>query len=101
MNDDYKRYERRVRYLTECNLRDVDQVFDDRFNKNIDHIFPIRKGYEYGIPERLIASTDNLQVMDRQLNRKKGSKIYEIPDAILEWLADNEIVIDDWELTRI
>ena len=71
MNEDFVRYNRRVRYLTECTLKENGITVDNRFCYNIDHIFPIKRGYELGIPERLIASLDNLQIMDWKLNRKK------------------------------
>lgn len=90
-DEQFEKYNNRVRYLTERNLKDANLHYSDRFNYNIDHIFPIRKGYELGVPEQLIASTDNLQIMHRTLNREKGSKITEVPNAILEWFVDNDI----------
>ena len=90
-NQLFEKYNNRVRYLTECNLRSLNLHYDDRFNYNIDHIFPIRKGFEFGVPEELIASTDNLQIMDRKSNRQKGSKIVEVPDVILQWFIDNDL----------
>ncbi len=91
--DDFKKYSNRVRYLTEVNLKAAGIQIDDRMYNNVDHVFPIRKGYELGIPEQLIASTDNLQITDYKFNRQKGSKVREIPSVILEYLVDNEIYI--------
>lgn len=91
MSDQFEKYSNRVRYLTERNLRDSNIHYDDRMIYNIDHIFPIRKGYEYGVPEELMASIDNLQIMHYTLNRQKGSTITIVPDAILDWLVDHDI----------
>lgn len=93
MTDDFKQYNRRVRYLTECTLKENGINIDNRFQYNIDHLFPIKKGFELGIPERLMASLDNLQIMDWKLNREKGSKITSIPDNIFEYMVEHEIFI--------
>lgn len=87
----FERYNNRVRYITEKTLRDHNIHLDNRFDNNIDHLFPIRKGYELGIPETLIASIDNLQILDRKSNRQKGSTITEVPPHILEWCIDNDV----------
>lgn len=93
MIDEFKRYSNRVRYLTECNLKNSGINIEDRMKYNIDHIFPIKRGYQLGIPERLIASLDNLQIMDWKLNREKGSQVTEIPENIFEFMIDHDIFV--------
>ena len=93
MSEDFVRYNRRVRYLTECTLKENGITVDNRFCYNIDHIFPIKRGYDLGIPEHLIASLDNLQIMDWKLNRKKGSHITEIPENILEFMVEHDVFV--------
>lgn len=94
MKEGLKKYTNRVRYLTECNLKAQNIVIEDRFINNVDHVFPIRKGYQLGIPAELIASIDNLQIMNWKANREKGSNVTTgIPSAILEYMIDNDIYI--------
>ncbi len=89
----FQQYSNRVRYLTECTLKQHNINIDNRLNYNVDHIFPIKRGYQLGIPERLMASLDNLQIMDWRLNREKGSQVTEIPENIFEFMIDHEIFI--------
>ena len=94
MTTSFEKYTNRVRYLTECNLKQSGINIENRMTNNVDHIFSIRKGYQLGIPEELIASIDNLQIMNYKLNRQKGSKITTgIPNHILEYMIDNEIYL--------
>lgn len=94
MSDSFKVYSNRVRYLTECNLNALNVVINNRFENNVDHIFPIRKGYQLGIPAELIAAPDNLQIMNWKQNREKGSKITTgIPNSILEYMIENDIFV--------
>lgn len=90
---EYKKYASRIYYLTNCNLKDAKIEIDDRRKYNVDHIFPIAKGFELDIPEELMSSLDNLQIMEYTLNNEKGSKITEIPSVILEYLIENDIYL--------
>lgn len=92
-SEKYRKYANRVYYLTNCNLKISGINIGDRRKYNVDHIFPIAKGFELDIPEELMASLDNLQIMEYTLNNEKGSKITEIPSAILDYLVEHDIFL--------
>ncbi len=92
-SEKYRKYANRIYYLTNCNLKLAGIVIENRRKYNVDHIFPIAKGFELDIPVELMSSLDNLQIMEYTLNNEKGSKITEIPSAILDYLVEHDIYI--------
>lgn len=47
----------------------------DKYNYNIDHIFPIIEGYKRNVPPSLIGHINNLRVVEKIHNIKKRSRI--------------------------
>jgi hypothetical protein len=58
----------------------------------IDHIYPIRQGFKNGIPETLIGGIENLRIIPREENRRKGGKITIIPEHIQVYLNNKEVM---------
>lgn len=88
---EYELYRTRVRALTES--VDVSGLpnFSKKnlwYNYELDHIFPVSRGFMMGIPEELIADISNLRIIPRKQNRCKGNKIIEelIPLRIRDYL---------------
>lgn len=95
---DRLRYDREVSVLTKKSRNDIIQESGISFGKktyHLDHIFPVSKGYIYGIPPELIGDRRNLQVLPAQENRKKNAKITEIPEHIQAYIEENGIDIED------
>ena len=86
----FKRYQRDVRALSEKKYtmhKDIinpDNLRRGRYNYHLDHITPIKHGFENGIPVEDIAAEDNLQILHWRDNLSKGSCLTEIM-ASSEW----------------
>jgi len=64
-----------------------------KHNYHLDHIFPIAKGFLYGIPPHMIGDTKNLQMLPAKENKEKTDKIITIPKHIQEFINANNIKI--------
>lgn len=77
---EWQQYNKRVRNLTEKNYREYKIVINpnnyNRGNKEyeLDHIVPVFYGFQNQIPEELVASVENLQMLKQKDNRIKGKK---------------------------
>jgi hypothetical protein len=54
----------------------------------IDHIYPISRGFKNNIPAQLIGNINNLQIIPRKENRSKSDKILIIPEHIKEFIGE-------------
>jgi hypothetical protein len=93
--DDYKAYRARVWLITEKNISADDNSKRGRTAFHIDHIFPISKGYRYGIPSSLMGSANNLKLLPFKENIVKSNKIQEIPETILNYITENNIALEN------
>jgi len=80
---EYKKYKNKVGYLTKKNY----ELYKEQINPNnykrglcgvegayqLDHIIPVKYGFENNIPEEIIASVGNLQMLPWKINLKKSS----------------------------
>lgn len=66
----YKVYE-----LTECNAPMLKGIEKRGNSFHIDHIIPLKYGYEYNIDCSIIGDLNNLQVISKEDNFKKGNFI--------------------------
>ena len=76
--DEYKIYYANVVQITHNNDLSVLENYSkkNKFHKyELDHIFPIRLAFEYGIPEEMVGSIENLRIIPMSENRSKGSKL--------------------------
>ncbi len=73
-------YSKTVRNLTEQVYREYKHVINPQglqrglYHYDLDHIVPIFFGFQNNIPEELMASIDNLQMLEMTINRSKGKK---------------------------
>lgn len=58
---------------------------------HIDHIIPVRTGFEKNIPKELICHYSNLQVIPWEVNIRKSSNINFIPKIFSEWFDTSGI----------
>lgn len=58
----------------------------------LDHIFPISKGFKLNVPAELIGHIDNLRIIPMEQNRSKKDKLIEdiIPDMLIEYVENYE-----------
>lgn len=54
----------------------------------VDHIYPIRQGFENSIPTELIGDIRNLRIIPRKENRSKSGKITIIPEHIQDFIGE-------------
>lgn len=88
---DKERYKNRCLYYTNKNKHLVPNIHLRSWdNFHLDHIVPISYGYKHNIPPSLIGSVENLQIIPRTQNLRKGSKIFK--DALL--------LIDKWHVNK-
>lgn len=88
-DSDYNQYRLKVDAITESNYI----TYFDAINPNgvkrgthdyhIDHIVPVKYGYENGIPPEIIAHPSNLQMLHWQENNQKGDKLLESAKPVL------------------
>lgn len=57
---------------------------------HIDHIFPISKGFIYGIPPELLGAKENLKLLEASVNRRKSNKIIALPNHIKKYLIESK-----------
>jgi len=95
-DQDYLEYRKQVNIFTNKNknliIENSGKPIGKRTN-HLDHIFPISKGYYYGIPPKMIGDYENLQILDAFNNRSKGNKITKIPCHIKKYIEENNIDI--------
>ena len=79
--DDWVRYLNKVRVLTRHNIKKIPNIdlnkrgkSGDRGAYQIDHIIPIKYGYDNNISEELISDISNLRFIPWEENRRKGKK---------------------------
>lgn len=80
-------YMRRCKTLTEINAKQLD-IQQRGFNNgnHIDHIVPREYGYKNNIPVELIASLENLQILSKEDNIKKGNIItHKAKELLQKW----------------
>lgn len=68
-------YMGKVYDLTESNCSIVNGIEKRGADYHLDHIVPVRYGYKKQIPIELMASAENLQILSKTDNIKKGNKI--------------------------
>lgn len=93
--DEYELYRLEVDRITKAN--DLSKL-PNYCKKNLyhryelDHIYPIIKGFKNNIPAELIGHIDNLRIIPMSENRRKSDKIIEeiIPDVITEYIEEYE-----------
>ena len=80
----YKMYYNEVWRLTEQNDLSVLENYDKRsyYGYHLDHIIPIREGFDKSIPATEIASVNNLQFLWWKDNIQKRTKIGIIPEHL-------------------
>lgn len=89
----YRLYRNEVERLTKINRLLIEDYHIYSFGKNeyhVDHIYPISKGYLYGIPPDLISDVQNLQILWCSDNRSKSNQIIEVPTHIIDWIKCNK-----------
>lgn len=92
----YRRYYNRVTRLTKKIYPIITEGYImGKHTNHLDHIFPISKGFKYGIPPELIGARDNLRVVTATENKSKSANITEIPVHIMIYIKENEIVIEN------
>ena len=73
----YANYRDKVRFLTELNdLSKINGIEKRGSAYHLDHIIPIKYGFDNNLSEYIIASISNLQIITRDQNFKKGSKYF-------------------------
>jgi DNA invertase Pin-like site-specific DNA recombinase len=81
----YRTYRKKVDRITRYNMTE-----DEKNSKlTVDHLFPIRKGYDLNIPPEVIADRRNLQMIPLMENIVKSDDIDYIPQFIQQWLLGN------------
>jgi hypothetical protein len=58
------------------------------YKYEIDHIYPIKKAFNHGIPAELIGDIKNLRIIPRTENRSKSGKVTIIPEHIQKFLEN-------------
>ncbi len=93
--DEYELYRLEVERITK--LADITTIenysLKNKYHKyELDHIFPIRKGFTYGIPAELIGHIDNLRIIPMSENRSKSDKIIDdiIPKIIKKFINETK-----------
>lgn len=98
-NREYQDYRNKVSWLTEQTyLKCVNIINPDNKPRtlagveegvHLDHIYPVSKGFDSNIPPELLASVDNLRIIDWKENITKSNAITEelIPKSIKIYLA--------------
>lgn len=77
---DWQRYSKKARRLTERTYRNNKDIINphnlsrQQCQYELDHIVPVFYGFQNQIPEELIASSENLQMLSMEHNRTKGRK---------------------------
>ena len=78
LQEEFKKYKRRVRYLTEkINLEKLLGIQSKNRKQNkihIDHIYSIGEGFRNNIPPEIIADPNNLQLLSEKDNISKGMR---------------------------
>lgn len=103
--EDYNReltdYRNKVTCLTEQTYKKFEHIInpDNKIRTragienglHLDHIYPISKGFEQNIPPEVLASVDNLRLIDWRENIVKGNNITEdlIPESIKVYVERN------------
>lgn len=86
-------YSKLARFLTEGNAHLVEGIKKRGLSYHLDHIVPIFLGFKYGIPVNLIASSDNLQVVEASINLEKRALLTEEGKALLiKWGYASKII---------
>ena len=81
--------ERKAKYMKECkeltekNALSLEITNRGFYKDQIDHIVPRSDGYKHNIPTQLIASIENLQILSRNENYKKGDKLTDKANELL------------------
>lgn len=58
------------------------------YKYEIDHIYPIKKAFNHGIPAELIGDIKNLRIIPHTENRSKSGKVTIIPEHIQKFLEN-------------
>lgn len=92
--ESWKTYQSKCRTLTENTYREnintlnPDRLERDMSNWHLDHIVPIKEGWERGIPPEVIAAVGNLRMMDAGGNLIKGAQLTSESHEILAGMQD-------------
>lgn len=87
----FRSYKKRVYRMTRVIFKHRGVVCPIGYH--VDHIFPIKWGFKYGVPEIIIADETNLQVITVHENLQKSSTIpTEIPDIIKPFLIAKGVI---------
>lgn len=83
-NKHARKYRDKVRRLTNKNVKGLKEFKGRGWDTmHIDHIVPKSKGFELNIPVELMASLENLQMLTKMENMKKGRTITPKAAALL------------------
>lgn len=88
-------YRNKCRTLTENTYRENINVLNperldrDMLNWHLDHIVPIKEGWERGIPPEVIAAVGNLRMMDAGGNLIKGARLTSEAHDVLAGMQDD------------
>jgi hypothetical protein len=100
VDPDYREYVNLVTRLTRRQdlniIKNINKREKTKFD--LDHIFPISKGYEYGIPAELIADIENLQIIDSKINISKSNKLITFTPKIDKYIED---MLNEFENSQI
>jgi len=83
------RYTKKVQTVSRRNCRNNKLEHFGERGYNMDHIFPVKEAFKLNIPIEIISDMTNLRMIDALENRKKSSKIIEIPDIIKPYYETN------------
>jgi hypothetical protein len=83
------RYRKKVHYISRKNCEKNKVENFGEVGYNMDHIFPVKEGFKLNIPEEIMSDISNLRIIKEIDNKKKSSKIIEIPDVIKPYYEKN------------
>lgn len=89
---EYELYYMKVMEIT--NTNDLSKLKNwskrNKYHKyELDHIYPISKGFKNNIPAELIGNVANLRIIPQSENRSKNDKITIIPEHIKKWQEEH------------
>jgi hypothetical protein len=83
------RYRKKVHHISRTNCKRYKIKNFGAPGYNMDHIFPVKVGFMFKIPEEIMSDFSNLRIIKEVDNKKKSSKITEIPNVIKPYYEKN------------
>lgn len=105
LQDEKNLYYRNVWIVTELEYKRMKQIIDLMGLRgrgyDLDHKYSIFQGFKDNIPEEIVGSFLNLQILPSSYNRSKGKSCFITKGELLEWQENSNIVKYSEKLFRV